>query len=94
MIGATRAVGWPVILIRSDLPDDQWWVQQMVSAGGNSFSGRVNFGNEHSVTGSVYHMVIVFLDSPDEMRRFRIAKQFRELPEGIRHSRRFTYVRR
>jgi len=94
VIGATRAAGWPVILIRSDLPDDLWWVQQMVGAGGNSFSGRVNFGNEHSVGGSVYHMVIVFLDSPDEMRRFRIAKQFKELPEGIRRSRRFTYVRR
>lgn len=94
LIGVTRAQGWPIALVRSDLPDDFWWVQQMVGIRGNSFAARVNFGNEHSISGSVYHLVIVFLDSPEEVRRFRIAKQFKELPEGIRHSREFTFIRR
>lgn len=94
VIGVTRAKGWPIALVKSDLPDDFWWVQQMVGIRGNSFAARVNFGNEHSISGSVYHMVIVFLDSPDEVRRFRIAKQFKELPEGVRRSREFTFIRR
>ena len=59
-----------------------------------AFAARANFGNENSIRGSVYHLVFVFLDSPDEVRRFRIAKQFRELPEGIRRSREFTFTRR
>lgn len=94
LVAVTKAAGWPIALVRSDLPDDQWWVQQMVGIRGNAFAARVNFGNEYSIAGSVYHMVIVFLDSPEEVRRFRIAKQFKELPEGIRRSREFTFVRR
>jgi hypothetical protein len=93
VVAMTRAKGWPVALIRSDLPDDVWWVQQMVGIQGTSFAARVNFGNEYSLSGSAYRMVIVFLDSPDEVRRFRIAKQFREIPEGVRRSREFHYIR-
>ncbi len=93
VVAVTRAKGWPIALVRSDLPDDFWWVQQMVGIRGNAFAARVNFGNEESIPGSVYQMVIVFLDSPDEVRRFRIAKRFKELPEGSRHSREFTFVR-
>ncbi len=73
VVAVTKAKGWPVALVRSDLPDDEWWVQQMVGIRGNAFAARVNFGNEHSISGSVYHLVFVFLDSPDEVRRFRIA---------------------
>ncbi|MEZ6062416.1 MAG: hypothetical protein R3C19_18895 [Planctomycetaceae bacterium] len=94
VVGVTRATGWPIALVRSDLPGDDWWVQQMVGINGNSFAARVNFGNEDSLSGSAYRMVIVFLDSPDEVRRFRIAKQFKELPKGTRHSREFFYVRK
>lgn len=94
IVAVTKAKGWPVALVRSDLPDDHWWVQQMVGIRGNAFAARANFGNENSIRGSVYHLVFVFLDSPDEVRRFRIAKQFRELPEGIRRSREFTFTRR
>ena len=94
LVAVTRTKGWPIALIKSDLPDDHWWVQQMVGVRGNSFAARVNFGNEQSISGSVYHLVFVFLDSPDEVRRFRIAKQFKELPKGIRHSREYTFVRR
>ena len=94
IVAVTKAKGWPVALVRSDLPDDHWWVQQMVGIRGNAFAARANFGNENSIRGSVYHLVFVFLDSPDEVRRFRIAKQFKELPEGIRRSREFTFTRR
>lgn len=93
VVAVTRAKGWPIAMVRSDIPDDDWWVQQMVGIRGNAFAARVNFGNENSIPGSVYHMVIMFLDSPDEVRRFRIAKQFEKLPEGVRRSREFTFVR-
>lgn len=93
VVAKTTARGWPVALVKSDLPDDVWWVQQMVGIQGDSFGARVNFGNEYSLEGSSYRMVVVFLDSPDEVRRFRIAKQFKQIPEGVRRSREFTYVR-
>ena len=93
VVAVTSAAGWPIALVRSDIPDDEWWVQQMVTIQGTQFAARVNFGNEHSLPGGAYRMVFVFLDSPDEVRRFRIAKRFKELPEGIRRSREFRYVR-
>ncbi|MEZ6031630.1 MAG: hypothetical protein R3C17_00880 [Planctomycetaceae bacterium] len=93
VVAISNARGWPVALIRSNLPDDVWWVQQMVGIQAQSFAARVNFGNEYSLSGSEYSLVIVFLDSPDEVRRFRIAKQFKEIPEGVRRSREFHYIR-
>lgn len=93
VLAMTHARGWPVALIRSDIPGDDWWVQQMVGIQGNAFTARVNFGNEHSLSGGSYSMIFVFLDSAEEVRRFRIAKQFKELPEGTRRSREFHYVR-
>ncbi len=93
VLAITRAKGWPVALVRSDLPGDDWWVQQMVGIQGNAFTARVNFGNEDSIAGSAYRLVFVFLDSPDEVRRFRIAKQFKELPEGVRRSREYLFIR-
>lgn len=94
LIATTQQPGWPIALVRSDLPDDFWWVQQMVGIQNRSFASRVNFGNDNSIPGSVYHLVIVFLDSADEARRFRIAKQFKDLPEGLRRSREYTFVRK
>lgn len=94
LVATTQQPGWPIALVRSDLPDDVWWVQQMVGIRHRSFASRVNFGNDSSLPGSVYHLVIVFLDSADEARRFRIAKQFKDLPEGLRRSREYTFVRK
>ena len=94
VVATTAAKGWPIALVRSDLPDDVWWVQQVIGIQGNAFGARVNFGNEYTVRGSAYRMVIVFLDSPDEVRRFRIAKQFKEIPAGVRRSREFHYIRK
>jgi hypothetical protein len=93
LIAVTTARGFPVALVRSDLPDDYWWVQQGVGIQGNSFSARVNFGNIKSLPGTSYTLVFVFLDTQPEMHRFQLAKQFKELPEGLRRSREFRFVR-
>jgi hypothetical protein len=93
VMAGTNARGWPVVLVRSDLPDDLWWVQQGVGIQRNTFAARVNFGNTRSLSGTSYRLVVVFLDSQDEMMRFRLARQFKELPEGLRRSREFRYTR-
>lgn len=94
LVASTNAKGWPIALVRSDIPEDVWWVQQSVGIQGKSFAARVNFGNRESLSGSAYKLVIVFLDSPEEVRRFRIAKQFEEIPKGVRRSREFDFVRK
>ncbi len=94
LVAMTQQPGWPIALVRSDIPDDVWWVQQMVGIHHRSFTSRVNFGNDSSLPGSVYKLVIVFLDSADEARRFRIAKQFKEIHEGLRRTREYIFVRK
>ena len=93
-VGTTGTRGFPIALVRSDLPDSDWWVQQMVGIRGNAFSARVNFGNQTSIAGSKYKLVFVFLETMDEVRRFRIAKRFKELPDGVLHSQEFSFVRK
>lgn len=93
LIAVTTARGFPVALVRSDLPDDFWWVQQGVGIQGNSFAARVNFGNTKSLPGTSYTLVFVFLDTQPEMHRFQLARQFKDLPEGLRRSREFRFVR-
>lgn len=94
VVAVTNETGWPIALISSDLPDSRWWVQQMTAIRGNAFSARVNFGNDTSISGSKYHLMFVFLETQDELRRFQIAKQFKEIPAGVRRSRKYTFVRR
>lgn len=94
VMAVTNETGWPIALIRSDLPDSRWWVQQITSITGKTFSARINFGNTESLSGGKYRLVFVFLDTRDEIQRFRIAKQFKEIPKGVRRSREYHHVLR
>ena len=38
VLAFTNETGWPIAMVRSDLPDSRWWVQQMTAIRGNAFS--------------------------------------------------------
>jgi hypothetical protein len=94
LVAVTKAPGWPVVLIRSDIEGDCWWVQRVVARRGQYIAARVNFGNEDSLSGDQFQLAFLLLDSQHEAVRFQTARQFKELPEGIRRSQVFRYVRR
>ena len=56
-------------------------------------AARVHFGNNDTFVGSPYVLTILMLDSAEEAVRFRAARQFKELPKGIRRSQVFHFVR-
>lgn len=93
MIATTKEFGWPVVLVRSEIEGDSWWVQQIVTRQGNMIAARVNFGNNDTISGHGFEVVVLLLDSSAEAVRFRTAREFKEIPPGVRRSRLFQYVR-
>jgi hypothetical protein len=93
IVAQTNTAGWPVVLVRSELDDESWWAQQSVGRQGQYIAARAHFGNEQSVRGSSFRMVILLLGTPEEAVRFQTARQFKEIPRGIRRSKEFRFVR-
>jgi hypothetical protein len=93
MIATTKEFGWPVVLVRSEIEGDSWWVQQIVTRQGNIIAARVNFGNNDTISGHGFEVVVLLLDSSAEAVRFRTAREFKEIPPGVRRSRLLQYVR-
>ncbi len=90
----TETPGWPVVLVRSNHDNEEWWAQQVVGRRGNLIGAHVNFGSGKTPRGSAFKLVILLLDSEEEAVRFRTARRFNELPPGIRRSREFVYILR
>jgi hypothetical protein len=94
MVIQTRAQGWPVVLVRSNLEDETWWAQQSIARRGQHIACRVHFGNQQSVAASQFLLVVLFLDTSEEAIRFRSAREFSEIPKGIRRSKEFRFIRK
>lgn len=90
----TNVPGWPVVLVSSSQDDDSWWAQPVVGRHAHQIGAKVHFGNDESFSGSSFRLVILLLDSEEEAVRFRTARQFKEIPRGIKRSREFRYVLR
>ncbi|MCA9155166.1 MAG: hypothetical protein KDA38_10290 [Planctomycetales bacterium] len=93
LVAQTDAPGYPVVLVRADNDDEYWWVQHFVARRNQYIAARVHFGNNDTFVGSPYVLTILMLDSAEEAVRFRAARQFKELPKGIRRSQVFHFVR-
>jgi len=93
-VATTNVPGWPVVMVRSETEGDDWWVQQLVARRGNVIAAKVSFGNEQTVSGHEFEVVILLLDSSAESVRFRTARKFKKLPEGVQRSVVYRYVRR
>lgn len=93
LVAATHEPGWPVVLVRSEVKGDSWWVQQLVTRRGNVIAARVNFGNVETISGHGFELVVLLLDNSAEAVRFRTAREFQSIPPGVRRSKVFRYVR-
>jgi len=94
LFASTPELGWPVVLVRSEIDGDHWWVQQLVTRRGTGIAARVNFGNTETIPGQVFELLVLMLDTEGEAIRFRTARKFDELPVGIRKSQIFRFTRR
>ncbi|MBM81047.1 MAG: hypothetical protein CMJ78_10695 [Planctomycetaceae bacterium] len=94
MVARTRSKGWPVAVIRSELPDSPWWVQRTTFFQPPYFKIHLRFGNEDTTGGTRYRLVVLMLDTVEEATRFMTADQITAIPEGLRRSRELNFIRK
>jgi hypothetical protein len=80
--------GWPMVLVRADLPDCLWWAQQWAepTAAAGYFKAKVRFGNDKSKDGSRFRLVVVMAKSEEDAKRFQPGSSFKDLPEELPRS--------
>lgn len=78
--GTIREGGIPVVLVRSDLPGEPWWVQgEPQPAAKNGFAAKAVFGSARTVPGAKFRVVAILAGPEDGP--FRTGQQIRELPD-------------
>jgi hypothetical protein len=78
--GTVRQGGVPVVLVRSDLPGEPWWVQgKPQQSGRNGFSAKAIFGSARTAAGAKFRVVTILAGPADGP--FRTGQQLNELPD-------------
>lgn len=82
--GKMTSEGWPVVIVRSDLPNDQWWTQGQAKFGeGGSFTSTARFGNEKTQNGRGFLVAILTFPSAKAAEAFAPGTALETLPVGI-----------
>lgn len=78
--GTLREGGVPVVLVRSDLPGEPWWVQgEATPTTKNGFAAKAVFGSARTPAGAKFR-VVTMLAGPED-GPFRTGQQLKELPD-------------
>ena len=78
--GTLREGGVPVVLVRSDMPGEPWWVQgEPTPTGRSGFAAKAVFGSAKTPAGAKFR-VVVMLAGPDD-GPYRTGQQLKELPD-------------
>lgn len=80
--GNVNAPGMPIVFIKSGLPTEPWWVQNLPTpTGPKQFKVRLLFGNEKSAPGSQFHVVTVLMPKGAKLQDYKVGTQHHSLPE-------------
>jgi hypothetical protein len=73
-----------VVIVRSDLPNDQWWTQGPAKFGEEgSFTSTARFGNEKTQNGRGFMVAILTFPSAKAAEAFAPGTALETLPVGI-----------
>ena len=79
--------GWPVVVVRDVAAGAEWWVQQSCRAvRGTRFVATSHFGNEQTLPGTRYQLVVLAMRDVEEANRFTAGSRFDQLPSETPHS--------
>ncbi len=85
--GRLAVEGHPVILVRADLPDTPWWVQEpveMLSA--KIFRAKGRFGNAKTRPRTRFFLAAIVLPTKEEAEAYEAGQQVRSLPVNVPRS--------
>lgn len=83
--GKVLTRGWPIVLVRADLPECLWWAQEWAepTSATGYFKAKVRFGNDKSKDGSRFRVVVVIAKSEEDARRYKPGASFKRIPEDL-----------
>lgn len=74
--------GWPIVLVSPDEPTREWWVQQLPQrAEPGQFTCEVHFGNDETLVGTRFLVVVLMTPTTGEALRFHVGQMLDELPD-------------
>lgn len=80
--GKLTTKGWPVVVVRSDDPNESWWVQGTAQLGDDGdFICQAQFGNDKTPTGSKFRVAFITLPSSDEADALTVGLALKKLPD-------------
>ena len=86
-VGQFSGEGRPVVLVRAEEPNSEWWVQDETLVGkGGFFKATVHFGNDKSPKGMRFRVVVLNPRSDKEAVLFRVGAPIPMLPPAIPRS--------
>jgi len=91
--GKLTTKGWPVVLVRSDEANEEWWVQgsPKINTKG-AFASTAQFGNEKTPSGKRFRLTFLTLPSVKEAAAFAIGSSLPKLPSDIPHAEPVTVI--
>lgn len=85
--GRLAVEGHPVILVKADLPDTPWWVQEPVEMLSKKlFRARGRFGNAKTPPRTKFHLVALVLPDANAAAAYKPGQQVRSLPVDMPRS--------
>lgn len=82
--GKMTSEGWPVVIVRSDAPNDHWWIQGPAKFGeGGSFTSSVRFGNDKTPNGKGFIVAVLTFPSAKAAEAYLPGISLENLPVGI-----------
>ncbi len=80
VVATVTEAGQPIVFVKSDTPNEPWWVQNVPRASGpKQYSVKLIFGNEKTPPGSKFHVVGMLLNNANA-NQYRVGQQLAELP--------------
>jgi hypothetical protein len=91
LTGNLMSPGVPVVLVRADIVDARWWVQEraIVEQDG-SFRVSARFGNEKTRPGVRFDVVVLVLPSAVELNQWKPGDVLEKLPSAVPRSKEMT----
>lgn len=87
LVGRMESDDTPIVLVRPEGPDQQWWVQDSVIFGeGKYFKTKLRFGNDKTPVGTRFLVLVVSPKPGPQAITMQAGVAFSVLPAGIRQS--------
>ena len=82
----SKGGGWPVVLVKSEIPKSFWWVQKVEAYKPGVFKARVHLGNDKTEDRSKFRLVALIFDDKVAADKYRTGSTLTRLPSDVPRS--------